>query len=77
MSGDAEVSGRTKNDLAETIRKGFFGDAEEVQAASAALDVFVSRLDQLEAERETWRARYGEAVADPLTELRLRLQRGE
>lgn len=63
--------------LAETIRKGFFGNAEEVEAAGAALAVLLSDLDQLEAAVERYRINYGEVVSDPLTELRLRLQRGD
>jgi len=63
--------------LPATIRKGFFGNAEEVEAADAALAALVSELDQTRAAVERYRAKYGEAVADPLTELRLRLQRGE
>jgi hypothetical protein len=63
--------------LPATIRKGFFGSAEEVEAADAALAALVAELDQARAAVERYRVKYGEAVADPLTELRLRLQRGE
>jgi len=63
--------------LAEAVRRGFFGNAEEVEAAGAALAVLLADLDQLEAAVARYQAKYGEAVADPLTELRLRLQRGE
>lgn len=66
-----------RGELAATIRKGFFGSAEEVEAAGVALAALLSDLDQLEAAVERYQAKYGEVVADPLTELRLRLQRGE
>jgi len=66
-----------RGELAATIRKGFFGDADEVRAAEAALTALVSDLDQLQAAAERYRAKFGEEVVDPLTELRLRLQRGD
>jgi hypothetical protein len=67
----------SEESLAATIRKGFFGSAEEVEAADAALATLVADLDQAQAAVERYQAKYGEVVADPLTELRLRLQRGE
>lgn len=66
-----------RGDLAAAIRKGFFGNADEVELAEAALTLLVRDLDMADAALERYRANYGEEVADPLTELRLRLQRGE
>jgi hypothetical protein len=66
-----------RGELAETIRKGFFGSAEEVEAAGAALAALLSDLDQMDAALARAKVKYGEEVVDPLTELRLRLQRGE
>ena len=75
MEAARSVEGR--GGLAEEIRKGFFGNAEEVEAAGAALAVLLADFDQMETALQRYRAQYGEQVADPLTELRLRLQRGE
>lgn len=70
-------NGVTPSERAEVIRKGFFGDAEQVRLAEAMLVALIAEFDQLEAAVARYQAKYGEAVADPLTELRLRLQRGE
>jgi hypothetical protein len=66
-----------RGELAATIRKGFFGSAEEVEAAGAALAALLTDLDQMDAALARAQVKYGEEVVDPLTELRLRLQRGE
>lgn len=73
-------SGETTSEreaLRATISKGFWGDQEEIAAAESALAAFFAYVEQLEAAVRNYQAKYGEAVADPLTELRLRLQRGE
>jgi hypothetical protein len=67
----------TRAEAARVIRAGFFGDADEVRLAEETLAVVLSDLDQLDAAVDRYKMMYGEAVADPLTELRLRLQRGE
>jgi hypothetical protein len=66
-----------RGDLAARIRRGFFGNQDEIEDAEVALAVLLSAVDQAEAALARYAAKYGEAVADPLTELRLRLQRGE
>jgi len=66
-----------RGDLAAVIRAGFFGSGEEVVKAEIALTQLLSDLDQLDAAMRRSVAKYGEEVVDPLTELRLRLQRGE
>jgi hypothetical protein len=74
---DSGLTTNERNSYAASIRKGFWGGEEEISAAERALAALISDLDQLAAEVVRYRARFGEDVADPLTELRLRLQRGE
>jgi len=64
-------------ELVAVARTGLWGDADAVRAAEEAIAVLAARIDQLEAEVERARARYGEVVADPLLELRMKLMRGE
>jgi hypothetical protein len=70
-------NGATPNERAEVIRRGLWGNVEEIALAEEALALLISDFDQLEAAVERYRINYGEAVTDPLTELRLRLQRGD
>ena len=58
-------------------RTGVWGNADEARAAEEAIAALQARIDQLEAEVTRWRAKYGEDVADPLLELRMRMMRGD
>jgi hypothetical protein len=64
-------------ELVTRARAGLWGDADQARAAEEAISILAARIEQLEMERERWQARYGEAVADPLLELRMKLMRGE
>jgi len=77
MDAHATASVAERGDLAGVIRAGFFGSGEEVVKAEVALTQLISDLDQLDAAVRRYAAKYGEEVVDPLTELRMRLQRGE
>jgi len=66
-----------RGELAAAIRAGFFGNAQEVEHAEAALALLIRDLDMADAALARFTVKYGEEVVDPLTELRLRLQRGE
>lgn len=62
-------------ELVAKARTGMYGNAEEARAGEEAVAAMAARIEQLEAELDHFRARFGEMVADPLTELRMRLQR--
>jgi len=64
-------------DLLAIIRTGLWGDANEVTDAEEAIVLLTQYVDQLEASLVRYQMKFGEDVADPLTELRLRLMRGE
>jgi hypothetical protein len=62
-------------ELAAQARAGMWGNQHEAQVGEEAVTALVAKIDQLEAELARWHARYGEEVVDPLTELRMRMQR--